>query len=71
LVVAEAVGREAGLVKRKDEVIEAQSFLSMPLQEQHRRVGAIRVFARTTPEQKLELIELLKEQFTVGFWGRV
>ncbi len=69
MVVAEAVGREAGLVKRKDEVIEAQSFLSMPLQEQHRRVGAIRVFARTTPEQKLELIELLKEQFTVGFLG--
>jgi Mg2+-importing ATPase len=69
LVVAEAVGREAGLVKRKDEVIEAQSFLSLPLQEQHRRIGAIRVFARTTPEQKLELIELLKEQFTVGFLG--
>ncbi len=29
----------------------------------------LRVFARTTPEQKLELIELLKEQYTVGFLG--
>ena len=32
-------------------------------------IGHIRVFARTTPEQKLELIKLLKEQFTVGFLG--
>ncbi len=27
------------------------------------------MFARTRPEQKLELIELLKEQYTVGFLG--
>ena len=27
------------------------------------------MFARTTPEKKLELIELLKEQYTVGFLG--
>ncbi len=69
LVVAEAVGRDAGLVTQKSEIIEAQTFLSMPLQDQHKLVGSIRVFARTTPEQKLELIELLKEQYTVGFLG--
>ncbi len=69
LIVAEAVGREAGLVTKKEEVIEAQNFLSMPLQEQHKLIGTIRVFARTTPEQKLEIIELLKEQYTVGFLG--
>lgn len=69
LMVAEAVGREAGLVSRDDELIEASAFLSLSEQEKHRRIGGIRVFARTTPEQKLELIELLKEQFTVGFLG--
>lgn len=69
LAVAEAVGREAGLVTCKEEVIEAHRFLSMPLHDQHKLIGSIRVFARTTPEQKLELIELLKEQFTVGFLG--
>lgn len=69
LMVAEAVGKEAGLVTNKDEVIEAQNFLSLPPQEQNKRIGSIRVFARTTPEQKLMLIELLKEQFTVGFLG--
>ena len=69
LKVAEAVGREAGLVSGSDEVIRAGEFLALPLQEQHKRIGKIRVFARTTPEQKLELIELLKEQYTVGFLG--
>jgi Mg2+-importing ATPase len=69
LIVADAVGREAGLVTSNDEVIEAGEFLALPIHEQHRRVGAIRVFARTKPEQKLEIVELLKEQYTVGFLG--
>ena len=69
LMVAEAVGREAGLVKNSEEVIEAAEFLALPISEQHKRAGMIRVFARTKPEQKLQLVELLKEQYTVGFLG--
>lgn len=69
LKVAEAVGREAGLITNSNEVIKATDFLALPIQERIKRIGAIRVFARTTPEQKLELIELLKQQFTVGFLG--
>ena len=69
LVVAEAVGREAGLVSRGDQVVAASDFLNLPASQQQRMVGHIRVFARTTPEQKLELIKLLKKQFTVGFLG--
>ncbi len=69
LMVAEAVGREAGLVTNSDEVMRATDFLALPSSEQRKRVGKIRVFARTSPEQKLELIGLLKEQFTVGFLG--
>jgi Mg2+-importing ATPase len=69
LMVAEAVGREAGLVTNGDEVMEAAVFLALPAQEQRKRVGKVRVFSRTTPEKKLELIELLKEQYTVGFLG--
>lgn len=69
VMVAEAVGREAGLVTNNDEVMEAAVFLALPIHEQHKRVGKVRVFARTTPEKKLELIELLKEQYTVGFLG--
>ena len=69
LMVAEAVGREAGLVSSGDEVMAAAAFLSLPSQQQQKRLGLVRVFARTTPEQKLELIELLKQQYTVGFLG--
>ncbi len=69
LMVAEAVGREAGLVINSDEVLRATDFLALPSPEQRKRIGKIRVFARTSPEQKLELIERLKEQYTVGFLG--
>lgn len=69
LKVAEAVGREAGLVCESNEVMAADEFFTLSVKEQHERIGRIRVFARTTPEQKLGLIQLLKEQFTVGFLG--
>ncbi len=70
LIVAEAVGIEAGLISSSDdEVITSTDFLNLPESEKHERIGKIRVFARTTPEQKLELIKLLKEKFTVGFLG--
>ncbi|MDB6353379.1 HAD-IC family P-type ATPase [Trichococcus sp. K1Tr] len=69
LKVAEAVGREAGLVTESAEVTEAAAFLALSLAERKKRLSSIRVFARTTPEQKLELIQLLKEQFTVGYLG--
>ena len=69
LMVAEGVGREAGLVTDSAEVMDATAFLDLPIQEMKERIGQIRVFARTTPGQKLELIQLLKEQFTVGYLG--
>lgn len=67
--VAESVAREIGLVVDTSQVIDAGAFLELPHIEQRERVGDIRVFARTTPEQKLEILELLKEKFTVGFLG--
>lgn len=69
LLVAEAVGREAGLVSNKREVIEAADFFKLSVEKQQKLLEKIRVFARTTPEQKLSLILLLKEKYTVGFLG--
>lgn len=69
LRVAEAVGRETGLVHEGNEVIEAKEFFKLSPMEQHKLVSKIRVFARSTPEQKLSLIELLKEKYTIGFLG--
>ncbi len=69
LKVAYAVAQEVGLVGKAEEVIEAKRFLALPPGEQQERAGQIRVFARTTPEEKLELIQLLNKQYTVGFLG--
>ncbi len=67
--VADAIGREVNLVTDEEQVIESSAFFNLPPEEQHARIGEIRVFARTTPEQKLSLITLLKERYTVGFLG--
>lgn len=67
--VAEAIGRQVELVTNPEQVIEASVFFDLPTEEQHKRIGEIRVFARTTPEQKLSLITLLKERYSVGFLG--
>lgn len=69
LRVAEAVGREVNLVTHHQDVIEASTFFALPTTEQLARLSTIRVFARTTPEQKVNLIQLLKERHTVGFLG--
>lgn len=69
LRVARAVGRQVGLVKDDAEVMEARLFFALPPNEQERRLLDIRVFARTTPEQKLALIDLLGRHTTVGFLG--
>lgn len=67
--VAESVAREAGLVQEASEVILAGDFFDLPLREREDRIGDIRVFARTTPEQKLELIHMLKKKYRVGYLG--
>lgn len=69
LVVAEAIGREVGLVTKSEDIVEAKAFFELTPEEQHARMGTVRVFARTTPEQKHSLIMLLKEKYTVGFLG--
>mgnify|MGYP003552391914 FL=1 len=69
LRVAEAVGRQVGLVQDDGEVIEAGAFFGLPGEAQHERIKTVRVFARTTPEQKLALINMLSNHYTVGFLG--
>lgn len=67
--VAESIGRQVGLVCGAYQVMEANEFFALPAPEQYKRIGDICVFARTTPEQKLALVNLFKERFTVGFLG--
>ncbi len=67
--VAEAVGRQVGLVRTENEVKDATEFIALSLAEQRAMAPDVRVFARTTPEQKLHIITLLKDTHTVGFLG--
>ncbi len=69
LRVAAAIGRQVSLVERDDQVIEAADFFALPPEEQQQRLSDIRVFARTTPEEKLSLITLLRQRYVVGFLG--
>ncbi len=67
--VAEAVGKQVGLVRHESEVMDASAFIALPIGEQHALAPKVRVFARTRPEQKLHIITMLKGSHTIGFLG--
>jgi P-type Mg2+ transporter len=68
-VVAEAVGRQTGLVTDPSQVVDATEFLALPYDVQLELAPSIHVFARTKPEQKCEIISVLKETRTVAYLG--
>lgn len=68
-VVAEAIGRQTGLVTNASQVVDASEFLAQPRYIQLEQVPNVYVFARTKPEQKFEIISILKETRTVAYLG--
>lgn len=58
---AQHVARKMGL-RNADAVITGSAFAAMDELEQKARIKTVNVFARMVPEQKLLLVELLKEQ---------
>jgi Mg2+-importing ATPase len=69
LKVAEAIGKEIGLIEKDNQVISADDLFKLPPHELHETIERVRVFSRVSPEQKLTLIELLQEKGVVGFLG--
>jgi len=59
-VTAQAIGRSIGL-KPADAVITGVELSEMSDEELRRRVGRVNIFARVVPEQKLRLVEALKD----------
>ncbi|OGG29575.1 hypothetical protein A3A63_03135 [Candidatus Gottesmanbacteria bacterium RIFCSPLOWO2_01_FULL_46_9] len=59
-LTALAIARHIGLLKRGDEVITGTQFASLTREQKRAKMPVLRVFARTTPEQKLEIIQLLQ-----------
>lgn len=60
-LTALAIAKHVGLVVHGEEVITGSQFAAMSDVEKRRRLAVTRVFARTTPEQKLEIVRLLQE----------
>ncbi|MCC7537165.1 MAG: cation-translocating P-type ATPase [Deltaproteobacteria bacterium] len=57
---AEAVAREIGILETGKEVWKGSDLDMMTSADLLRRIGDVAVFARTTPEQKLEIVRALK-----------
>jgi len=67
--VCAAVGREAGLIDQIDEVVTGHEFAQKSAQEQQELVMNRSVFARMLPEQKYEIVQMLRISHTVGYLG--
>lgn len=60
-LTAYAIARHIKLIKDGEEVITGSQFASMNEEQKRAKLPRIRVFARTTPEQKLEIVRLLQQ----------
>ena len=67
--VAYNVGFEVGLVTDPSQAMITRDFLALPLEKQKEIIKNIKVFARTDPEQKHYIIQLIQEEREVGFLG--
>ena len=59
---SEYVMSELGLQLTSDEILTGDELATLSVHELSQKVGTIRLFARTTPEQKLKIVEALKNQ---------
>lgn len=67
--VAEAIGREVGLVTDSSQVITAADLLKLPEHKQLATAENTAVFARVNPSEKYRIIQLLQSKHQVGFLG--
>ena len=58
---SEFVLLELGISLSKEEIITGEELKSLPESEFLERINKIRLFARTTPDQKLDIVEALKK----------
>lgn len=61
-ITALAISRDLGLASRPDQVLAGSELAEMTADEVRAAISRVRVFARVTPRQKLELVEAAREQ---------
>jgi P-type Ca2+ transporter type 2C len=59
-LTAMAIARELGLWRDGDEALTGPELAALPPEQLASRIRRVRVFARTTPEQKLRIVQALK-----------
>jgi len=67
--IARYVAHSIGLDDRETCAITGTEFEALSLEDQKKAVQNYSVFARCLPAQKLQIVELLREEHTVGFLG--
>jgi len=67
--VAGAVAQEIGLIAESNQVITGEEFFELSHSKQHKVAQEMQVFARFSPQQKHQLIDILERQAEVGFLG--
>lgn len=60
-LTANAISSIIGLIKQDEEIITGSQFAKLSDEEALRRLNNIRIFARTTPDQKLRIVQLLQK----------
>lgn len=60
-LTANAIGSKIGLIKQNEEIITGSQFAQLSDEEALGRLNNIRIFARTTPDQKLRIVQLLQK----------
>jgi len=60
-LTANAIGTKIGLIQKNEEIITGSQFAQLSDEEALGRLNSIRIFARTTPDQKLRIVQLLQK----------
>lgn len=61
-LTARAVGLQIGLIEHNDEIITGEQFEELSDIDALKRLDSISIFARTTPKQKLRIVQLLQNK---------
>ena len=59
-LTANAIGAKIGLIQKNEEIITGSQFAKLSDEEALGKLSTIRIFARTTPDQKLRIVQLLQ-----------
>lgn len=68
-IVAGAVAHDANIINNREDVITGEAFDKLSIDQKRIELSRTNVYARVSPKQKFEIIQLLQENQLVGFLG--